>query len=363
MDFTRVSAATRSARGRLGAVLPVTVTTIALFAVSPLIAPGSLGASSMATMLPFASILAIAAIGQTLVVQQGGLDFSIGGTMTLSAVLICRTSNEYSVPVAVVLTCIACLVSGLVSGIAISYLRITPLIATLGINAVLLGVVQQVSGGVLVSPAPTGLTEFALGKTFGVFNLLLVALALLLAFTLLMKKTVSGRRFEAVGAGAAAAAAVGIMVNRHKLAAYVLASVSYAIAGIMLAGFLSTPPLNAGDSYLLASIAAVVVGGTALGGGPGSAIGSAIGALFLTQLSQLLLATGSQTSVIYLLQGLVIGASVALRTLLTGRGSRRRSTVPRTPTAPDPEDQIPSPPQAVEQSRSAASQLPESQVR
>jgi len=130
-----------------------------------------------------------------------------------------------------------------------------------------------------------------------------------------MRWTVAGRRFVAVGASPPAAFAAGIRVRDYQIATYILASLSYGAAGVLLAGFLRTPNIDAGNSYLLPTIAAVVLGGTSLAGGQGSVVATAIGALFLTQLEQLVLGLGGSESTKLIIQGSIIALGMALRVI------------------------------------------------
>jgi ribose transport system permease protein len=127
-----------------------------------------------------------------------------------------------------------------------------------------------------------------------------------------VKKTVAGRRFEGVGASSGGARAAGLIVSRYKTLAYVAAALLYCLAGILLGGVVSTPSAFQGDSYLLPSVAAVVLGGTSLLGGRGSVAASAVAALFLTQLDQVLLTSGASSAVQSLVQAgaLVVGIAV-----------------------------------------------------
>src|SRR6266516_808001 len=131
------------------------VATGLLFAVSPLLASGSVGGSALLSTLPFAAILATAAIGQTLVVQQRGLDLSVAGMITLTTIIVTRFPNGSDSRLwgALGIVVLACVASGLVSGIAITWLGVTPLVATLGVNALLTGVVLQITNGASTSSA------------------------------------------------------------------------------------------------------------------------------------------------------------------------------------------------------------------
>jgi len=136
-------------RFRLGAFGPIWTATILLFAVSPIVAHGALSNSALQAMLPFAGILAIAAIGQTLVIQQGGLDLSVPGTFSLGVVLVTVVPGgdpgKLALGLAVVLG--VGLAAGLLNGLLVTRLGITSLVATLGMNAVLVGTVLQVTHG------------------------------------------------------------------------------------------------------------------------------------------------------------------------------------------------------------------------
>ncbi|HST39784.1 MAG TPA: ABC transporter permease [Conexibacter sp.] len=307
------------------------IATVVLFALSPLLASGSVSRSALLSMLPFAAILAIAALGQTLVVQQGGLDLSVPGTIALAGALTTKLAGGgTSLLLTLLVIAAVAIATGLLIGFAITRLGITPLVATLGSNALLLGVVLQVTGGSITNTAPQSLTDFAQGKSLGIPHTALIALALVAVVAVLTRKTVWGRRFEAVGANPRAARAAGINVTGYQVGAYVGAALCYAAAGVLLAGFISAPSLFSGDDYLLPTIAAVVLGGTSLAGGRGSVVATAVGALFLTQLEQVVLAMGAENAVQLLIQGAIVAFGMGLRNVPWRRIAGRR----RQPPAP-----------------------------
>ena len=237
-------------------------------------------------MLPFAAILAIAAVGQGLTIQQGGLDFSVVGSVTLAAMLVTgyASGDDGKLVPAIFLALGAVLVAGILNGIAITFLKITPIIATLAVNALLIGTIQTYTGGA-PKAAAQGLSDFAIEKTLGIPNTVFVAAVFVSVAAVVLNQTVVGRRFVAIGTSQHAARAAGLPVARYVVVTYMLAALCYGVAGIVLAGYLEPPNTDAGDTYLLSTIAAVVVGGTALGGGRGRVIGTAVAALFLSQLN------------------------------------------------------------------------------
>ncbi len=120
------------------------------------------------------------------------------------------------------------------------------------------------------------------------------------AVIFVINRTVLGRRFVAVGVNPMAAHAVAISVDLYRIGTYLMAGLLYAGAGVLLAGYLSIPTVFCGTPYLLASVAAVVIGGNSIaGGGRGSVVATVVGAFFLTYLDQLVLAAGFETSMQY----------------------------------------------------------------
>lgn len=309
-----------------------------LFAISPLIAPGSVGPTAIVSMLPFAALIAIVAIGQTLVIQQGGLDLSIPGAVTLGALIVARfgADDALGLPLAIVVAIAGTAVFGLISGLVITGFGLPPLVVTIAMNALMIGTVQALSGG-FATQSPESLNQFALSRVGGIPVLVFFAVGLALAAHIVLKLTRTGRRFELVGENPRSAASIGIGTRGYTIAAYVLSAALAAVGGILLAGLLRTPTLTAGDDYLLSSIAAVVLGGTALTGGRGSIVGTALGALFLAQLSQLVQTFTQATAVQNIIQALIIGVGIVAQLQLGGSTSRiaslmRRRTGAATPT-------------------------------
>jgi ribose transport system permease protein len=287
-------------------------------------------------MLPFAAVLAIVGVGQTLVIQQRGLDLSVPGAMSLSAIIVTKYpgGDDGRLAAAIVLALLACAVAGLVNGLAVSRLNITPLVATLGVNALLLGTILRITSGSSTATAAPALSDFAFGRVAGVPDVALVAVVLIALAAFVIRATVPGRRFVAVGTSARAAHVAGLPVARYQTLTYIVAGLCYGGAGILLAGYLKTPGLSTGDGYLLPSIAAVVLGGTSLAGGGGSVVATAAGAVFLTQLQQVVFGAGAPSSIQLLIQAGVIAVGMAIRSVPWRRARRGPTSAgPRPPGA------------------------------
>jgi ribose transport system permease protein len=317
-------------------LLTITIATLGLFVASALIAHTSVSKGALLGMLPFAAVLAIVALGQTLVVQQGGIDLSVPGAVSLMVVIVTHEpkGDDSKLLAAVMLALVVAVVAGIANGVLVGRLGLNPIVATLGMSALLYAGVLGISGG---SPRRTThlLAKISGGLTLGIPNSVYFALVAVAAVTSAMKLTAVGRRFEAVGANPAAAWAAGLNVVRHKAAAYVWAQVCYWLAGVLLAGIVAQPTAFQGDSYLLPSVAAVVLGGTSLLGGRGYLVATAVAALFLSQLEQFVLALGVEFAVRTLVEAAALAVGVALYSL-NWRGLRQglSRAGPRPSSAP-----------------------------
>ena len=165
------------------------------------------------------------------------------------------------------------------------------------------------------------LSGFAVGRIYGIPYLAIFALALILLIEIGIRATVWGRRFVAVGVNARAARAASLRVISYKVATYAVAGAFYALSGILLAGYLRVPSLLVGNSYLLPTITVVVLGGTSLLGGAGSVAATAIGAIFLVQLQQVVIGMGAPTSAQFVIQAAIIllGHVAARRAVASAR--------------------------------------------
>jgi ribose transport system permease protein len=312
----------------------IALATILVFALGAVVAPSSISHSAIIGMVPFAAVLAIAGLGQMLVVQHGGIDLSVAGGVSLAVVIVTHQpdGDDARLAAAIAMAIGFAVGAGLLNGVLVSRLRLNSIIATLGVNALFYGAVFAISGG---TPRSTTrlLARIAGDLTWGIPHAAVFAMVALIVVSLLTKCTVAGRRFEAIGANPAAARAVGLRVRVHHTLAFVWAQLLYCLAGILLAGITNQPTAFQGDSLLLPSVAVVVLAGTSLLGGRGFPVATVIAAVFLRELQQFVLALGVDTSVQTLVQAIALAVGVALysvnwssvRRRLLGRGPRRAS--------------------------------------
>jgi ribose transport system permease protein len=297
--------------------LPVWLATGALVVVAAIIAPRTIQNTSWAYVLPYMTILAIAALGQMLVIMHAGIDLSTPGVISLGGNLIVGVSLGHDGRLALGL--LACLGLGagvgLVNGILVGIVRLNPLIVTLAVGQIVaaysLRYSRENTNSLSVPPA---LTSWAADKPLGISSVFWTGAALTLVVALLLRFSAPGRRFQAVGANPRAAWMAGLHVRTHVVFAYAAAGALYAMAAILLAGIRINIDPAFGAGYLLAPIAAVVIAGASLSGGLASSASTWVAALALTLLTQMLLILGLSTA----LQFIVFGAAIVVGMLISG---------------------------------------------
>ena len=297
--------------------LPVWLAFGALVIVAAIIAPRTIQNTSWAYVLPYMTILAIAALGQMLVVMHAGIDLSTPGVISLGGNLIVGVSLGQDHRLALGL--LACLGLGagvgLVNGILVGIVRLNPLIVTLAVGQIVaaysLRYSRENTNSLSVPPA---LSSWAAEKPLGISSVFWTGAAITLALAVLLRYTTAGRRFQAAGANPRAAWMAGLHVRTHIVFAYTAAGILYGMAAILLAGIRINIDPAFGAGYLLAPIAAVVIAGAALSGGLASSTSTWVAALALTLLTQMLLILGLSTA----LQFIVFGAAIIVGMLISG---------------------------------------------
>jgi ribose/xylose/arabinose/galactoside ABC-type transport system permease subunit len=296
--------------------VPVWLATAALLIIAAIIAPETLSNDSLSSaVLPFTAFLAIAALGEMLVIMTGGIDLSIPGVIVLVANVVVGVSGSEDGGLAwaiVVCLGLSALV-GLVNGILVGVVGLNSLIVTLAIGGIVTGITVAYATTIAnESEVPPALSTWVTHQYFGVASLFWVGLAVSIALAVVLRFTTVGRRFQLVGANQRAAWVAGIRVERYVVSAYVGAALLYGGAGILLAGFIRSPSIDLGDPYLLGPIAAVVIGGASLTGGLASPLSTWAAAFALTFLSQMLRVLGLSTALQFVVFGVAIAAGMVI---------------------------------------------------
>jgi ribose transport system permease protein len=254
-----------------------------LVALIGVLKPGFVSIDTLVVVMADTATLFILAAGVTFVVMLGGIDLSIQAVASLSSVIVAVMLNRagyWTFPAAL----LAGFVIGSFSGIVHVWLRIPSFIVTLATSGLAAAAALIMSEGRSITIGENGRTflSWIIGRLFGVPSVIIVGAAVAGIGILAQRYTAFGRYSTAIGAGEAATWASGVKVNRQKIIAYALSATLAALAGILLAGRLSSGSPTLANELLLPAIAAVVVGGTAITGGAGGIGRTAIGALIIS---------------------------------------------------------------------------------
>ena len=295
------------------------VATIVLLIVCQIIAPQTLSSDSMSTLLPLATITAIAALGPDARRHDRrhrpvGRRHDLAAARTSSSAS--RTGRTTGLLTTVLVVLAVAIVIGLVNGVLIAIVGLNPLIVTLAVGLVLGGVTQYYRLGTAnESEVPPALSNWVFEKPLlGVSWVFWAGIVFTVLLALLLRSTPAGRRFQAVGANPRAAWIAGIHVKRNVVAAYVGSAMCAGIAAIFLAGVINNPGTDPGQPYLFGPIAAVVLAGTSLTGGLSSVTSTWVAAFALTLLNQMLRVLGLNTA----FQFIVFGGAIIIGMVVSG---------------------------------------------
>ena len=302
-------------------LIPLLALLAILVVASEMARPGIVTPSWVGVMLRAAVPLAILAGCQTLTMLTGGIDLSVGAVASMSGFFVATLVSGPGTPTGIVVALVIAAIAGLFTGIGVGVFRVHPLIMTLGMGLVVLGlanawqlVMVQAGGG-----TPDELRWLGSGSLMGVVpNSLLVFVPLAALILVGLRRTGYGRLLYAIGDNPIAARLSGARAWQVLVVLYTISAVMAAIAGFLLSGLTNVASVTLADSYVLPSVAAAVIGGTSIMGGRGGYAGTIVGALILAVLSALLSSLGYPEAVRQVLFGSIIVAVAAAYTRVTG---------------------------------------------
>ena len=244
--------------------------------------PHFLTVSNLLNVLEQTAINAIVAVGMTFVIISGGIDLSVGSVLALSGIeLGSALQAGAAVPVAIALALAVGLGCGLVNGVLVTFGRLPPFIATLGMMSVARGAALMLAEGRPISGFDDGFRMLATGRVLMMPAPVIIAGLIYAVAHFVLGHTVFGRATYAIGGNEEAARLSGVHVRYHKTAIYGVAGLMSAAAAVILTARLNSAQPTAGTMYELDAIAATVIGGTSLLGGEGTIMGALIGALIM----------------------------------------------------------------------------------
>jgi ribose transport system permease protein len=281
--------------------------------------PGTVTPLWASNVLMFAAPLAIIGAGQTLVMLTGGIDLSVASVATGSAYLL-ATNASSGAGIAISVALALGVIVGIVNGVGVALLRVQPLVMTLGAGLMTSGVMIVYGQRMMASTprVPAIIQTLGAGKVLGLVPVDLFLWLVIGALILYgLHRTGFGRLLYAVGDNREACHLAGVRVWRVLFVDYLLCAVLAAITGLVLVGGTNAADLSLADSYLLPSVACVVIGGTSIFGGRGGYAGTIIGALILTVLTGLLTLLDVSEPIKQILYGTIILSLAAAYARLT----------------------------------------------
>ncbi len=290
--------------------LLVYIVLFVLIIIAQLIIPDFMGPKNLSNVIKLASFTGVAAIGQTLVILLGGIDMSISNVITFSNIISAQIMMglDANIPLATISVIMMGALVGLTNAIGVVYLKIPPMIMTLGVGTMIQGFALLYSKGAPKGNSAPFIRYLVNDTVIGGVASWIVAIWIVLSIIIiiLLNKTIFGRKVYAVGMNRNAAKFSGINANKVILISYVASAIFSAIAGVMLVGYTGTAQAESGATYSMDTIVAVVVGGTAMTGGKGGYTGTIIGAIIMVILDSILTVINIPKSGRMVFQGLII---------------------------------------------------------
>jgi ribose transport system permease protein len=292
-----------------------------LVVASELARPGVVSAQWAGVMIRAAVPLSILAACQTLAMLTGGIDLSVGAVASMSGFVVATfVSSPGGWPLGIAVALVAAMLAGVLTGIGVGVFRVHPLIMTLGMSFVVLGLanVWQLLRVQTGTGTPEELRWLGSATFLEVFpNSLLVFIPVAALVLLGLRRTGYGRLLYAIGDNPIAARLSGARAWQVLIVLYVISAVLAAIAGFLYSGLTNVASVSLVDSAVLPSVAAAVIGGTSIMGGRGGYAGTIVGALILTVISSLLSSLGYTEAVRQVLFGSIIVVVAAAYTRVT----------------------------------------------
>lgn len=265
-------------------------------------------------VLQSATIIAVVAIGQTFVILVAGIDLSVASVVVLSSVLSVGLVqfHGFSPEIAILLALLAGAAVGTVNGLAVTKLRIPPLIATLATMTIARGFAYIYSGGTNIAPVPDVFVQLQAGRIFGIPMVIVLTLLLAVIAQVVLSRTRFGRSVYATGGNPLAARLAGIKTERVIILCFMICGLMSAIAGLLITARFEAGAATAAQGLELAVIAAVVIGGVSLFGGEGNMGSMLLGVLLLGLVQNAVNLLNVPPNWDSVVSGLVIAAAAAL---------------------------------------------------
>jgi ribose transport system permease protein len=304
---------------------------VAVFSPHPRLRSDFLKLSNLLAIVDRIVVIAVIAVGMTMVIITAGIDLSVGSLIALSAVIAAtvmkqlggREASAWAVAAGFVVGMLACGAVGAATGAVISRFKVAPFIVTLSTMMMARGLAFLITGGHSIDQVPAALPWLAQGRTLGIPNTVILLIILYTVAHIFMAHTRLGRYIYAVGGNEEAARLSGVPIGSVLIFVYTASGLAAGLGGCIQASQINTGTPNMGSMFELYVIAAVVVGGTSLAGGTGHILGTLIGAFIISVIQNGMNILGIDAYTQMIVLGAVILAAVLLDTFRTSGGIAR----------------------------------------
>jgi ribose transport system permease protein len=289
---------------------PSLVAIIVLLFIGQMLSSGFASINNIGNILTISSLLAIAAIGQALVIISGnmGIDLSVGSVISFGALIgpLVSGGTNLGLFFSILILIIAGGTIGLINGLGVQFLHIPSLVMTLAMSRVVNGFTLGFTRGQPSIILPDLLLGVGSPIVGFVRWMLIIAIIIFIVGNTTLNKTTFGKSLFACGSNRNAAKLAGLPINRIVIMAYIASGVLAALVGLLLVGYTGSGQMKMGEDYTMLSVAAVVIGGTRLSGGYGKLFGCVLGAVVLTLTTNILVVLGMPSGVRKIVHGVIL---------------------------------------------------------
>jgi ribose transport system permease protein len=281
---------------------------LVLFGFSAIFVRQLLQPSGINSILLLTSIMAMAGLAQSFAIMVGGIDLSIPMVAAYSGIFLnwfAVNQNGplmYLVPFVLIFGCVI----GTINGTGVVFLKVHPIVMTMGVSAILEGAIMLFTSGTSKHSAPPAIGWLVTGRIGGVYVSVIIMILIAILMSLFQNYSSFGRKLYAIGCNRRAAKLSGVRVQLYELLAYTLCGFFASVLGILITGFVRQAYVEMANGYLLVSVAAVAVGGAQMSGGKGHHIGTLGGAVMLSLVSVILASFMLPEGVKFICFGLII---------------------------------------------------------
>lgn len=294
-----------------------------LFILGEIVVSDFLSVGQVLLTIKLSSFIALFALCQMIVIAAGGagLDLSVGFTATLTAILtaVIMDGKNENLLLAILAAVAIGAVIGFANGALVSYVKLPPLVVTMAMASIIQGIINVYTAGKSITGKPAPILQTLAAQSTGIFpNILFVLIFMAVIVMIILNKTRWGLKLFGVGTNETNAYLSGVDVKTVRMVAFIISGAVAGLIGLLLIGNMGTAFKDMGSSYVMPSIAAVVVGGVSLAGGEGNYFRVILGSIFLQTLTNLLVALGWGDA------GKWLGFGIVLFVLLIAYVSDRR---------------------------------------